>query len=54
MLLIQDGQIRCADSGRYDKSSFILGHYVDGDLVDEKTLIARTKAGPGNLHIWGE
>ncbi|KAF2099818.1 Glyoxalase/Bleomycin resistance protein/Dihydroxybiphenyl dioxygenase [Rhizodiscina lignyota] len=37
----------------YDPSKFILEHYVDGDLVNETTPIARSEAGPDNLHIWG-
>jgi hypothetical protein len=38
---------------RWDKSGFILEHYVDGDLVDDTTPIGRSEAGPDNLHIWG-
>ncbi|KAK3987198.1 Glyoxalase/Bleomycin resistance protein/Dihydroxybiphenyl dioxygenase [Cladorrhinum sp. PSN332] len=37
----------------YDRSGFILEHYVDGDLVDETTPISRSEAGPDSLHIWG-
>jgi hypothetical protein len=38
---------------RYDRSCFILEHYVDGDLVNETTPIHRSEAGPDSLHIWG-
>lgn len=27
---------------------------MDGDLVNDKTPVSRTRAGPGNLHVWGE
>lgn len=37
----------------YDPSRFMLEHYIDGDLVNDETPINRTKAGPGNLHVWG-
>ncbi|KAF2837729.1 Glyoxalase/Bleomycin resistance protein/Dihydroxybiphenyl dioxygenase [Patellaria atrata CBS 101060] len=37
----------------WDPSKFMMEHYVDGDLVDDTTPTSRTKAGPGNLHIWG-
>ncbi|KAK3386867.1 Glyoxalase/Bleomycin resistance protein/Dihydroxybiphenyl dioxygenase [Podospora didyma] len=37
----------------YDRSGFIVEHYVDGDLVDETTPISRSEAGPDSLHIWG-
>ncbi|KAK5655500.1 hypothetical protein OQA88_5771 [Cercophora sp. LCS_1] len=37
----------------WDRSGFILEHYVDGDLVDETTPISRSEAGPDSLHIWG-
>ena len=39
---------------RFDPSKFILEHYVDGDLVNDETPVNRTKAGPGNLHVWGK
>ncbi|KAK4465764.1 Metapyrocatechase 2 [Cladorrhinum samala] len=37
----------------YDRSGFVLEHYVDGDLVDETTPISRSEAGPDSLHVWG-
>ncbi|GAB1319458.1 hypothetical protein MFIFM68171_09668 [Madurella fahalii] len=37
----------------WDRSGFILEHYVDGDLVDETTPIHRSEAGPDSLHVWG-
>ncbi|KAK4032705.1 Metapyrocatechase 2 [Parachaetomium inaequale] len=37
----------------WDRSGFILEHYVDGDLVDETTPISRSEAGPDSLHVWG-
>ncbi|KAK4226603.1 Glyoxalase/Bleomycin resistance protein/Dihydroxybiphenyl dioxygenase [Podospora fimiseda] len=37
----------------YDRSGFILEHYVDGDLVDETTPTHRSESGPDSLHIWG-
>lgn len=39
---------------RFDPSGFILEHYVDGDLLDMNEPTHHTKAGPGNLHVWGE
>lgn len=38
---------------RFDPSRFILEHYVDGDLVNSNHKTNRSKAGPGNLHVWG-
>ena len=43
-----------ADRNRFDPSGFILEHYVDGDLLDMNEPSHHTKAGPGNLHVWGE
>ncbi|KAL9489837.1 hypothetical protein ACSS6W_002114 [Trichoderma asperelloides] len=37
----------------FDPSRFILEHYVDGDLVNSNHKTNRSKAGPGNLHVWG-
>ena len=37
----------------FDKSGFILEHYVDGDLVNDETPINRSQAAPDNLHVWG-
>jgi hypothetical protein len=37
----------------FDPSKFILEHYVDGDLIDDKTPTSRTKAGPDSLYVWG-
>ncbi|KAK3687891.1 Glyoxalase/Bleomycin resistance protein/Dihydroxybiphenyl dioxygenase [Podospora appendiculata] len=37
----------------FDPSKFILEHYVDGDLLDMNEPTHRTKAAPGNLHVWG-
>jgi hypothetical protein len=37
----------------FDPSRFMVEHYVDGDLVNDETPTSRTKAGPGNLHVWG-
>lgn len=39
---------------RFDSSKFILEHYIDGDLVDERTPTNRNAAAPGNLHVWGK
>jgi hypothetical protein len=39
---------------RFDASKFILEHYIDGDLLDERTPTSRNKAAPGNLHVWGK
>ena len=38
----------------YDPSRFILEHYVDGDLLDQKYPTQRSRAGPDSLHVWGE
>ncbi|KAL5349987.1 hypothetical protein ACLOAV_005023 [Pseudogymnoascus australis] len=38
----------------FDYCKFILEHYIDGDMVDERTPTNRSKAEPGNLHIWGK
>ncbi len=38
---------------RFDPSKFIIEHYVDGDLVNDKTPTGRIKAHPDNLHVWG-
>ncbi|KAH8601819.1 Glyoxalase/Bleomycin resistance protein/Dihydroxybiphenyl dioxygenase [Bisporella sp. PMI_857] len=37
----------------FDPSKFILEHYIDGDLVNDKTPVNRTEAAPDNLHVWG-
>jgi hypothetical protein len=37
----------------FDKSGFILEHYVDGDLVNDETPTNRSQASPDNLHVWG-
>ncbi|EAQ91781.1 hypothetical protein CHGG_00016 [Chaetomium globosum CBS 148.51] len=37
----------------WDRSGFVMEHYVDGDLVDETTPVTRSPAGPDSLHIWG-
>lgn len=39
---------------RFDTSRFIVEHYVDGDLVDDKHPTNRTLASPDNLHVWGK
>lgn len=38
----------------FDPSRFILEHYVDGDLLDQRYPTQRTKASPDGLHVWGE
>ncbi|KAB5566207.1 Glyoxalase/Bleomycin resistance protein/Dihydroxybiphenyl dioxygenase [Coniochaeta sp. 2T2.1] len=37
----------------FDRSGFIMEHYVDGDLVDETTPIHKSEASPDSLHVWG-
>ena len=37
----------------FDPSGFVVEHYADGDLVNSETPIARIKAGPGALSVWG-
>lgn len=39
---------------RFDTSRFILEHYVDGDLVNNKTETKTSLATPDGLHIWGK
>ena len=43
-----------ADRHRFDPSKFILEHYVDGDLVNCESPIAKDVASPDGLSIWGE
>lgn len=38
---------------RFDTSDFILEHYADGDLVNNKTPISNEEAGPQTLSVWG-
>ena len=37
----------------FDSSMFVLEHYADGDLVNNKTPVAHIPAGPDALSIWG-
>lgn len=37
----------------WDPSRFMMEHYTDGDLVDERSETHREPAGPDGLHIWG-
>ncbi|PNY24211.1 Metapyrocatechase 2 [Tolypocladium capitatum] len=37
----------------FDPSRFILEHYVDGDLVNDESVVNRTLASKDNLHVWG-
>ncbi|KAK9447018.1 Glyoxalase/Bleomycin resistance protein/Dihydroxybiphenyl dioxygenase [Limtongia smithiae] len=37
----------------FDPSNFILEHYVDGDLVDNRSKPNRSPASPDGLHVWG-
>ena len=37
----------------FDPSQFIVEHYADGDLVNNKTPVGHEQAGPGALSVWG-
>lgn len=39
---------------RWDPSGFMMEHYADGDLVNDKTPVHRSQLGHDMLHIWGE
>jgi hypothetical protein len=39
---------------RFDPSKFILEHYVDGDLLDNKQPTQESEASLDNLYVWGE
>lgn len=62
--LVEKGYDNCWGVGRhvmgsqifdywFDKSGFVLEHYVDGDLVNEDTPTNRVEAKDAHLHIWG-
>lgn len=40
-------------SPRFDPAKFIMEHYVDGDLVNCDTEIAKSKIGKEGLFVWG-
>ncbi|KAK6079604.1 glyoxalase family protein [Seiridium cupressi] len=37
----------------FDSASFIMEHYVDGDLADNSEPTHRSQASPDGLHVWG-
>lgn len=37
----------------WDPTGFMVEHYVDGDLVNEKTPTGRGLAGDESLAVWG-
>lgn len=38
----------------FDPSKFILEHYIDGDLMDNKEPPHASVANPDDLAVWGE
>lgn len=41
------------DRCRYDSAKFIMEHYIDGDLVNSDTPVAKSKLGKDGLSVWG-
>ncbi|KKP06916.1 glyoxalase family protein [Trichoderma harzianum] len=62
--LIEQGHEICWGVGRhvlgsqifdywYDSAKFIMEHYIDGDLVNSDTPVAKSKLGKDGLSVWG-